>query len=168
MLLTAPLKMLFQQYRPKADLGLQRARDDRAKDYPRPALRLARISLDRGNASEPARHSESSGTDADRQRGIGQDAWIWRTWNFAALNREHTQGNVARSSIKEFSVVAAMVPAENAMPSQWKLRWQSARPAFACQLAHHRRFNVRVATSALSSALAVFLSFVPLLRRTPP
>ena len=40
----------------------------------------------RGNASEPARHPEPSGTDAGRQRGIARDARVWRTWNFAALD----------------------------------------------------------------------------------
>src|ERR1700730_14632084 len=63
--------------------------------------RLARAGLVRGNASEPARHSESSGTDAGRQCVIGGDARIWRSWNFAALGRGNPPGDLMGSLIKE-------------------------------------------------------------------
>src|SRR5246127_4171837 len=41
-------------------------------------------------AAEPAPHAESSGTDADRHRVIAGDAWICRTWNYAAVSRGQT------------------------------------------------------------------------------
>src|SRR5712692_9857844 len=57
--------------------------------------------MDLGNAPESARHSESSGTDAGRQRILAGDAWIWRTWNFAALGRGDTPPDATESLIKE-------------------------------------------------------------------
>ena len=70
--------------------------------------------MDRENIAEPARHSESSGTDAGRQRVIARDARIWKTWNFAALSRGNTPGDVMGSLIKEFLrlVRSKMAPAE--------------------------------------------------------
>ena len=41
-----------------------------------------------------ARHSQSSGTDAGRQRLVAGDARIWGTWNFAALCRRDIPGDV--------------------------------------------------------------------------
>src|SRR5260370_693301 len=57
--------------------------------------------MDLGNAPEHARHSESSGTDAGRQRVLGRDAGICTTWNFAALCRGDTPADVMESLIKE-------------------------------------------------------------------
>src|SRR5258705_13324799 len=57
--------------------------------------------MDLGNAPESARHSESSGTDAGRQRVLAGDARIWTTWNFASLGRGDTPADVMRSLIKE-------------------------------------------------------------------
>jgi hypothetical protein len=54
-----------------------------------------------GNAAESARHSESSGTDAGRQRVFAGDARIWTTWNFAALCRGDTPADIMASLIKE-------------------------------------------------------------------
>src|SRR5262245_22271724 len=68
--------------------------------------RLARVGLVRGNASEPTRYPEPSRTDADRQRGIARDARVWRTWNFAALDRGHTSGDIMGSLIKRASFSA--------------------------------------------------------------
>src|SRR6516162_9243425 len=65
-----------------------------------PICRLARAGLVGGNASEPARYPEPSGTDADRQRGIARDARVWRTWDFAALDRGNTAGDIMGSLIK--------------------------------------------------------------------
>jgi len=50
-----------------------------------------------GNAPKSSRHSQSSGTDAGRQRVIAGDAWIWRTWNFTALGRGNTPADVVGS-----------------------------------------------------------------------
>src|SRR5450759_2442764 len=50
--------------------------------------------MDLGNAPESARHSESSGTNAGRQRVIAGHARIWPTWNFAALCRGDTPADV--------------------------------------------------------------------------
>jgi hypothetical protein len=70
--------------------------------------------MDRGNAAESARHSESGGTDAGRQRVIARDARIWRTWNFAALGRGNPPGDLMGSLIKELLrlVHSKMAPAE--------------------------------------------------------
>jgi hypothetical protein len=57
--------------------------------------------MDLGNAPEHARHSESSGTDAGRQRVLGRDAGICTTWNFAALFRGDTPADVIELLIKE-------------------------------------------------------------------
>ena len=57
--------------------------------------------MDLGNASESARHSESSGIDAARQRVLAGDARIWTTWNFAAHGRRDTSADVMESLIKE-------------------------------------------------------------------
>src|SRR5712691_6589561 len=57
--------------------------------------------MDLGNAPESARHSESSGTDASRQRVLAGDARIWTTWNFPALCRGDTPADVMESLIKE-------------------------------------------------------------------
>jgi hypothetical protein len=64
-----------------------------------PICRLARADMDLGDASESARHSESSGTDAARQRVLTGDARIWTAWNFAAHGRRDTPADV--ESIKE-------------------------------------------------------------------
>src|ERR1700686_346688 len=56
--------------------------------------------MDLGDASEAARHSESSGTDAARQRVLTGDARIWTAWNFAAHGRRDTPADV-ESLIKE-------------------------------------------------------------------
>ena len=56
--------------------------------------RLARTGMGLGNASESARHSQSSGTNAGRQRLVPGDAWIWGPCNFAALGRRDTAGDV--------------------------------------------------------------------------
>src|SRR5262245_53189202 len=68
-----------------------------------PICRLARAGLVRGNASEPARYPEPSGTDADRQCGVARDARVWRTWNFAALDRGHTSRDIMGSLLKRAS-----------------------------------------------------------------
>jgi hypothetical protein len=57
--------------------------------------------MDLGNAPESARHSESSRTDAGRQRVIAEDARIWRTWNFAAHGPRDTPADVTESLITE-------------------------------------------------------------------
>jgi hypothetical protein len=57
--------------------------------------------MDLGNAPEYARHSESSGTDAGRQRVLGRDARICATWNFATLCRGDTPAGAMESLIKE-------------------------------------------------------------------
>src|SRR6266550_6252448 len=66
-----------------------------------PICRLARAGMDLGNAPESARHSESSGTDAGRQRVLAGDARIWTTWNCAALGRGDTPADVMEPLIKE-------------------------------------------------------------------
>src|SRR5258708_14770196 len=71
---------------------------------------LARTGLDLGNAPKYARHSESSGTDAGRQRVLGRDAGICTTWNFAALCRGDTPADVMESLIKELPRV---IPLQN-------------------------------------------------------
>src|SRR5262245_30949030 len=68
-----------------------------------PICRLARVGLVHGNASEPARYPEPSGTDAGRQRGIARDAGVWRTWDFAALDRGNTSGDTMGSLTKRAS-----------------------------------------------------------------
>src|SRR5215831_14477322 len=68
-----------------------------------PICRLARVGLVRGNASEPARYPEPSGNDADRQRGIARDARVWRAWDFAALDRGNTSGDIMGSLIASSS-----------------------------------------------------------------
>ena len=62
-----------------------------------PICRLAVAGLVRGNASAPADHPEPIGTDADRQCGVATDARIWRAWNFAALDRGNTSGDIMGS-----------------------------------------------------------------------
>jgi hypothetical protein len=74
-----------------------------------PICRLARAVLVRGNAAKPSRHSESSGTDAGRQCVFARDARIWGTWNYAALGRGNTPGNVMGALIKERLRCASMV-----------------------------------------------------------
>src|SRR5208337_1662196 len=49
--------------------------------------RLAGIGLDCGDDVKSTHHSESSGTDAGRQRALVWNARIWRPWNFAARGR---------------------------------------------------------------------------------
>src|SRR5437660_6863780 len=57
--------------------------------------------MDLGNAPESARHSKSSGTDAGRHGVLAGDPRIWTTWNFAALGRGDTPGDIMGSLIKE-------------------------------------------------------------------
>ena len=68
---------------------------------PIPFAAWQRTGMDLGNAPESARHSESSGTDAGRQRVLAGDARIWTTWNFDALCRGDTPADVMESLIKE-------------------------------------------------------------------
>src|SRR5215475_215178 len=84
-------------------LGLSSGSQPQAHIDSNPICRLARVGLVHGNASEPARYPEPSGTDADRQCGIARDARVWRTWNFAALDRGHTSRDIMGSLIKRVS-----------------------------------------------------------------
>ena len=62
----------------------------RASAHSNPICLLARTGMALREAAEPAPHAESSGTDADRHRVIAGDAWICRTWNYAAVSRGQT------------------------------------------------------------------------------
>jgi hypothetical protein len=46
------------------------------------------------NTPGSATHSQSGGADADRHRVIAGEAWICRTWDFAALGRGNTPEDV--------------------------------------------------------------------------
>ena len=82
-----PWSVYFKEYKQVPGAGL-------AATHSNPICRLASAGLVRGNASEPAHHPEPSGTDADRQCGFARHARVWRAWNFAALDRGNTFGDI--------------------------------------------------------------------------
>lgn len=56
---------------------------------------------DEQSVVEFARHSDSSGTDADRQRVLAGEARLWTAWNCAALGRGDTPADVTEWLIQE-------------------------------------------------------------------
>jgi hypothetical protein len=70
---------------------------------PNSICRLVRAGLVRGNAPKPAHYPQSSRTDAGRQRVVAGNARIWRPWNFTALGRGNSPGNIMGALIKRVS-----------------------------------------------------------------